>query len=409
MYFHSLFWPAMLEAADLRKPKNIFVHGYVTVNGVKMSKSRGTFIKAKTWAKHLPTDALRYYYSAKLTPNIVDVDLNLEDFVARTNADLVNKYVNLAARSSSFIKKFFANKLSSKLDDAENYAEFASKFNEIKENFQSLNYSKAIREISALADLANKYFNDKEPWIVAKDETRLAELHEICTQCLVYFRALMIMLKPVVPEIAAKAEAFFGEEFTWASLDQEIFNRKVQDFKPMFSRLDNKQVAELIEVSKAEAAAEKALNEKLEAERNKANGVQEPSKTGERSQAEVDELIANGKAKELDEYISIDDFAKVDLRVATVLACNEVKGSNKLLQFKLDLGDGEVRNIFSGIKAAYPDPQALVGKQVVVVYNLAPRKMSFGMSEGMILSAQDSEGLKLLTVLGGVEPGAKVS
>lgn len=402
MYFHSLFWPAMLEGANYRKPQNIFVHGYVTVNGVKMSKSRGTFIKAKTWAKFLPSQALRYYYAAKLGSSITDVDLNLEDFISRVNADLVNKYVNLASRSASFIKKFFANQLSTELDNKQAYEQFIAKANEVGEFYNTLNYSKAIRDIAALADEANKYFNDREPWIIAKDESRKQELHNVVTQTLAYFRAIMIMLKPVIPQVAAKAEQFLNEEFTWSSLEESILGKQINDFVPMFQRLESVQVEQLIETSKQEAAQEKALNEKLQ-QQNGANVKPQLSAQ------ELEDKIAQGKAKELDEYVTIDDFAKLDLRVATVLACNEVKGSNKLLQFKLDLGDGEVRNVFSGIKADYQNPEQLVGMQVVMVYNLAPRKMSFGMSEGMILSAKDSNGLKLLTVVGDVEPGSKVA
>ncbi|RIY33175.1 methionine--tRNA ligase [Psittacicella gerlachiana] len=386
IYFHSLFWPALLMGAGYRLPSNIFAHGYVTVNGVKMSKSRGTFIKAKTWLKYVEADALRYYYAAKLNPSIADVDLNLEDFVSRVNADIVNKYVNIASRASSFLTKQFNNRLAVDLDEPLNYQAFTTKFEEIGQAFYSLNYSKAIREISALADEANRYFTERAPWVIAKDPERQKELHRVCTQTIFYFRAIMTLLKPIVPEIVAKAEAFLGESLTWASLNQLPFGKQINQFTPIFTRLENATFEKLIEESKAEAQAEKALNEKLQQDfEAKQNNGQEDVQPRE--------------------FISIDDFTKVDLRLGVVLECSEVKESNKLLQFKVDLGNGDIRNIFSGIKSYYNKPEELVGTNVVVVANLAPRKMKFGVSEGMILSAETADGLNLITVNGKKSPG----
>lgn len=384
IYFHSLFWPAMLMGANYRLPSNIFTHGYVTVNGVKMSKSRGTFIKAKTWLKHVDTDALRYYYAAKLNPSIADVDLNLEDFVARVNSDIVNKFVNIASRSASFLQKQFGSRLSLDLDQPLDYQAFTTKFEAIGEAFHTLNYSKAIREISALADEANRYFTDRAPWVIAKDPSRVKELHNICTQTIFYFRAIMTLLKPVVPQIVAKAETFLNETLTWKSLDELPYGKKLNEFKPIFTRLEQSQIEALIEESKEEAAQEQALNEKLQKEYDAKNGLNKPASSS---------------------YIEFADFEKVDLRLGVVLDCKEVKDSNKLLQFTVDLGNGDVRNIFSGIKAHYSNPGELIGTNVVVVANLAPRKMRFGVSEGMILSAETAEGLSLLTTVGVKTPG----
>lgn len=393
VYFHSLFWPAMLSSANLHKPDNIFTHGYVTVNGVKMSKSRGTFIKARTFAKHFPTEALRYYYAAKLNNSVNDVDLNLEDFVARVNSDIVNKYINIASRSAGFIKSNFENRLSSELESPYKYQQFTTKFEEICNYYQELNYSKAIREIANLADTANLFFSDLAPWVLAKDPSKRKQLHRICTQTLMYFRAIMILLKPILPETAAKAEAFFNEApFTWESLHTIPLGLSIKDFTPMFTRLESATLKALTEESKAEAKAEAEFNAKATAAQQTKQPVKEEKMTEQASS-----------------HITIDDFAKVDLRVATVLECNFVEGSDKLLGFKLDLGNGEIRNIFSGIKEWYGEPQKLIGQQVVVVFNLAPRKMRFGVSEGMILSAKDEQGLKLLTVAGAVSPGTKIA
>lgn len=400
VYFHSLFWPAMLHGVDYKLPTNIFTHGYVTVNGVKMSKSRGTFIKAKTFAQYFPSDALRYYYASKLNASIADVDLNLEDFVTKINSDLVNKYVNLASRSVKFINKYFDNKLSSDLDEPLAYQLFTTKFEEIEQGYMSLNYSRVVRNISALAAEANRYFDEKAPWLMAKDPTRMKELHRVCTQTIMYFRALSILLKPITPELVARAEDFLNETLTWNSLnDLPYEGQKINDFSNLFTRLDVKQIVALTEQSKAEAVAEMAFNATLQ-DKVAANTATNTSITT------VGNTITQTVTKEL---ISIDDFAKLDLRVATILACNHVKGSTKLLQFTLDLGNGETRNVFSGIKASYTDPVELVGMQVILVANLAPRKMRFGVSEGMILSAKDDQGLTLIVASKPVASGSEVA
>lgn len=388
MYFHSLFWPAMLEGANLRKPSNIFVHGYVTVNGEKMSKSRGTFIQAATYLKHLDPECLRYYYAAKLSNRIDDLDLNLEDFVQRVNTDLVNKLVNLASRNAGFIQKRFDGKLAEKLDDQALFDEFIAQSEQIATYYENREFGKAIREIMALTDKANKYVDDKAPWVIAKEEGRDAELQAVCSQGIQMFRVLMGYLKPVLPKLAERSEAFLQAELTWENLAQPLLAHQIAPFKALFSRLDPKQIDAMIEASKAENAA--------------ANSAPKTEKTPEKSTAVSTEF------EPVEAEISIDDFAKIDMRVAKVIHCEAVPESNKLLKFQLDLGF-EQRQVFSGIKAAYNKPEDLIGRHVIVVANLAPRKMKFGMSEGMILSAgTGGADLFLLDVDTGAKAGSRV-
>ncbi|MDD7568468.1 MAG: methionine--tRNA ligase [[Actinobacillus] rossii] len=388
MYFHSLFWPAMLEGANLRKPSNIFVHGYVTVNGEKMSKSRGTFIQASTYLKHLDPECLRYYYAAKLSNRIDDLDLNLEDFVQRVNTDLVNKLVNLASRNAGFIQKRFDGKLAEQLDDQALFDEFIAQSEQIATYYENREFGKAIREIMALTDKANKYVDDKAPWIIAKEEGRDAELQAVCSQGIQMFRVLMGYLKPVLPKLAERSEAFLQAELTWENLAQPLLAHQIAPFKALFSRLDPKQIDAMIEASKTENAA--------------VNTAPKAGKTTEKSTAVIAEF------EPVESEITIDDFAKIDMRVAKVIHCEAVPESNKLLKFQLDLGF-EQRQVFSGIKAAYNKPEDLIGRHVIVVANLAPRKMKFGMSEGMILSAgTGGADLFLLDVDTGAKAGSRV-
>ncbi|CDF97736.1 methionine--tRNA ligase [Avibacterium paragallinarum] len=385
MYFHSLFWPAMLEGAELRKPDNIFVHGYVTVNGEKMSKSRGTFIQAATYLKHLDPEYLRYYYAAKLSNRIDDLDLNLEDFVQRVNADVVNKLVNLASRNAGFIQKRFNGELAASLQDPVLFAEFTSQADHIAAYYENREFGKAIREIMALTDKANKYIDEKAPWVIAKEEGREQELQQVCSMGIELFRVLMGYLKPVLPQLAERAEAFLQTEITWDSLATPLLDHKIAPFKALFSRLEMKQIEQMIEASKAENAQ---LN---------------PQSSTEKSAVQNSEDF-----EPFEETITIDDFAKLDLRVAKVLKCEAVPESNKLLKFILDLGV-EQRQVFSGIKAAYNKPEDLEGRMVIMVANLAPCKMKFGMSEGMILSAgTGGADLFLLDVDSGAKAGARV-
>ncbi len=385
MYFHSLFWPAMLEGAALRKPDNIFVHGYVTVNGEKMSKSRGTFIQAATYLKHLDPEYLRYYYAAKLGNRIDDLDLNLEDFVQRVNTDVVNKLVNLASRNAGFIQKRFAGELAASLQDPVLFAEFTSQADHIAAYYENREFGKAIREIMALTDKANKYIDEKAPWIIAKEEGREQELQQVCSMGIELFRVLMGYLKPVLPKLAERAEAFLQTEITWDNLATPLLAHKIAPFKALFSRLDMKQIEQMIEASKAENA--------------QLNPQSSTGKSAVQNAADFEPF---------EETITIDDFAKLDLRVAKVLKCEAVPESNKLLKFILDLGV-EQRQVFSGIKAAYNKPEDLEGRMVIMVANLAPRKMKFGISEGMILSAgTGGADLFLLDIDSGAKAGARV-
>ncbi|PSW56738.1 methionine--tRNA ligase [Photobacterium leiognathi] len=383
VYFHSLFWPAMLDGAGFRKPNNVFVHGYVTVNGAKMSKSKGTFIKAGTYLKHLDPECLRYYYAAKLNSRIDDLDLNLEDFTQRVNSDVVNKIVNLASRNAGFIAKRFDGKLSDNFVEPELYAEFVAAADRIGELYESREYGRAIREITALADKANQYVDEKAPWVVAKQEGKDQELQEICTVGINLFRVLMAYLKPVMPKLAERSEAFLNETLTWESIAKPLTAHEVTKFKALFNRIDPAHVAAMVESSKEEAAADKAA---AEAAAKPASPL-----TEEPIEAEIE----------------FDDFAKVDLRIAKIVSCESVPKANKLLKFQLDIG-GEMRQVFSGIKAAY-EPEELVGKLTVVVANLKPRKMKFGMSEGMILAAgPGGKELWILEPHEGAQPGMRV-
>lgn len=387
MYFHSLFWPAMLEGADLRKPTNIFVHGYVTVNGEKMSKSRGTFIQAATYLKHLDPECLRYYYAAKLGNRIDDLDLNLDDFVQRVNTDLVNKLVNLASRNAGFIQKRFDGKLADKLEDEALFNEFSAQSEQIAAYYENREFSKAIREIMALTDKANKYVDDKAPWVIAKEEGRDQELQQVCSMGIQLFRVLMGYLKPVLPQLADRAEVFLQTELTWQNLATPLLSHNIAPFKALFNRVDMKQIDAMVEASKAENAQ-----------------VNAPAKTAEKTTA------LSAQFEPLAPTITIDDFAKLDLRVAKVLKCEAVPESNKLLKFQLDLGF-ETRQVFSGIKSAYNKPEELEGRFVIVVANLAPRKMKFGVSEGMILTAANADDsvLALLSADAQATAGMKVS
>ncbi len=377
-YFHCLFWPSMLEGAGFRKPTKVNVHGYVTVNGAKMSKSKGTFIKASTYLNHLDPECLRYYYAAKLNSRIDDLDLNLDDFVARVNADVVNKLVNLASRNAGFIAKRFDGKLAATCAEPELYAEFANARTAIAEAYESREFSRAIREIMALADKANRYVDDKAPWVIAKQEGADAELQAVCSVGINLFRVLMAYLKPVMPLLAERAEAFLGETLSWDGIEMPLVDHTVAPFKALFSRIEPAKIEAMIDASKEDLAKEQAP---------KASGPL------------VDDPIS--------ETISYDDFAKIDLRVALIKKAEAVPEADKLLKLQLDIG-GETRQVFAGIKSAY-NPEELEGKLTVMVANLAPRKMRFGMSEGMVLAAgPGGKDLWILEPQEGAKPGMRV-
>ncbi len=377
-YFHCLFWPSMLEGANFRKPTKVNVHGYVTVNGAKMSKSKGTFIKASTYLNHLDPECLRYYYAAKLNSRIDDLDLNLEDFVQRVNADVVNKLVNLASRNAGFIAKRFGGKLAATCAEPELYAEFANARTTIAEAYESREFSRAIREIMALADKANRYVDDKAPWVIAKQEGADAELQAVCSVGINLFRVLMAYLKPVMPLLAERAEAFLAETLSWDGIEMPLVDHTVAPFKALFSRIEPAKIEAMIEASKEDLAKEQA-----------------PKVTGPLADDPISETI------------TYDDFAKIDLRVALIKKAEAVPEAEKLLKLQLDIG-GETRQVFAGIKSAY-NPEDLEGKLTVMVANLAPRKMRFGMSEGMVLAAgPGGKDLWILEPQEGAQPGMRV-
>lgn len=376
--FHGLFWPAMLTGADFRTPTAIFSHGFVTVNGAKMSKSRGTFIKAETYLRHLNPEYLRYYFAAKLSERIDDIDLNLEDFAQRVNADLVNKVVNIASRSAGFVAKQ-GGKLSAHNAEPDLLAEAQGKAAVIADFYEQREFGKAMREVMAIADKANQYIDEKAPWALAKQPGKEQEVLDVCTVGINLFRLLVIYLKPVLPKLAAETEAFLKvAAFHWEDVNNLLLDHPINPFKPLMQRVDMKQIEALIEDGKAEAAAEAPAKPKT---------------------ALDDDPVAP--------VISFDEFAKVDIRVAKIVAAGHVAGADKLLQLTLDIG-GETRNVFAGIKSAY-QPEDLVGKLTVMVANLAPRKMKFGMSEGMVLAAgPGGKDIFILEPDSGATPGMRV-
>lgn len=384
IYFHSLFWPAMLDGAGYRKPTSVFAHGFVTVNGAKMSKSKGTFIKARTYLEQLNPEYLRYYFASKLTSGIVDLDLNLEDFSQKVNADLVGKVVNIASRCASFIAKKFDGKLSAELVEPELYADFINQGEVIAAAFEEREYARAIRDIMALADKANQYIDAKAPWVLAKDETKQQETHDVCSMGINLFRVLMHYLKPVLPAMAAEVEAFLQVELRWDSYQAPLVNHQINSFKPLMQRVDPVKVAAMVAASTENLKPTTSATEQVAAAKPAASAV---------------EPIA--------ETINIDDFAKLDLRIARIVAAEHVEGADKLLRLQLDLGN-ETRQVFAGIKAAY-QPEQLVGRLTVMVANLAPRKMKFGMSEGMVMAAgPGGSEIFLLSPDDGATPGMRV-
>jgi methionyl-tRNA synthetase len=369
-YFHTLFWPAVLHGSGFRRPTAVHVHGFLTINGQKMSKSRGTFITARRYLDHLPAEALRYYFVAKLGAGVDDIDLSLEDFTARVNSDLVGKLVNIASRCAGFVARG-GGRLAPALADATLYAEFTAAAPRLAALYEARDYSQAIRDIMALADKANQYVDANKPWALAKDPARAAEVIAVASQGINLFRVLMVYLAPVLPQMACKAAAFLGAPLArWSEIDQPLLGTPLADYEPLALRLDPKQVAALVETTGAAMATADSA----------------PSKP----------------------LISIDDFAKLDLRMARIADASAVEGSDKLLKLTLELGETR-RTVFSGIRKTY-SPEALVGRHVVVVANLAPRKMRFGVSEGMVLCASDAaDRLFLLGADEGVTSGLPVS
>src|SRR4249919_440408 len=386
--FHGLFWPAVLHGAGFRAPTKLHVNGYLTVDGAKMSKSRGTFIMARTYLDcGLDPEALRYYFAAKSGGGVDDLDLNLHDFIARVNSDLVGKFVNLASRCAGFIDKRFGGQLADALPDRAMYARFVEAIPSIAAAYEANQPAAVLRHVMALADEANRYIDDTKPWVLAKQEGADAELQAVCTQGLNLFRVLAGLLKPVLPRLSEHAEGFLGARVArWDDLAAPLLGHRINAYAPLFTRIDPKQIDQMTDASKDTLAPTAPAQPAAAA---KAAAATKPA-------APAVEAAASGVAN-----IAIDDFAKLDLRVAKVLACEFVEGSDKLLRFELDAGELGKRQIFSGIRASYGNPAALVGRNVVFIANLAPRKMRFGISEGMILSAGlDGGALHLLDAPG---------
>ena len=379
LYFHALFWPAMLHFSGHRAPTGVYAHGFLTVDGQKMSKSRGTFITAKSYLEQgLNPEWMRYYIAAKLNSKIEDIDLNLQDFISRVNSDLVGKYVNIAARASGFIAKRFEGRLKD-VSGSALLAKLAAESDNIAEQYENREYARALRDIMALADAVNEYVDANKPWELAKQEGQDERLHEVCSELINAFTMLTAYLAPVLPQTAANAARFLNlDAITWANTRETLGEHAINKYEHLMQRVEQKQVDDLIEANKQSIAAAAAP-------------------------------VEDSKYEKVAEQASFDDFMKIDMRVAKVLNCEAVEGSTKLLKFDLDFGF-EKRIIFSGIAASYPNPAELNGRMVIAVANFAPRKMAkFGVSEGMILSAATANGkLKLLDVDAGAQPGDKV-
>ncbi|MEO8063269.1 MAG: methionine--tRNA ligase [Pseudomonadota bacterium] len=393
-YFHNLFWPAVLHGSGCRKPTAVFVHGFLTINGAKMSKTRGTFITASRYLELLPPEPLRFYFATKLSAAVDDIDFSLEDFVARVNSDIVGKLVNIASRCAGFIQRG-GGRLAAKLPEPQLYEEFAALRGTIADLYAARDNSAALRGIMGLADRANQYVDANKPWALAKDPAKAAEVLAVCTQGINLFRVLMSYLAPVMPQMAGKAGKFLNISFAeWESAATPLLDHPIQPYEPLATRLDPKVVAQLI-------ATPPAAEKKAEAQpaKKKSTEVNTPAAP---AAAPAAAPTAAGK-------VTIGDFAKLDLRIATVLDAKFVEGSDKLLQLTLDIGS-EQRNVFSGIRSAY-DPAKLVGRQVVMIANLEPRKMRFGVSEGMVLCASGDDGpsVFLLSPDNGALPGMKVT
>lgn len=382
LYFHALFWPATLEFSGHRKPTQIFAHGFLTVNGEKMSKSRGTFITARSYLDHIKNpEYLRYYYAAKLNSTMEDIDLNLEDFVARVNSDLVGKYINIASRTAGFINKRFAGQLKPSQNNAI-VAEIKAAATVVAEAYAEREYGKALREIMRLADVANGFVAEKAPWVMAKQAGQDAALQEVCSDALELFRLLTLYLKPVLPKLAAEIEQFLNiAPLTWASVGASLAeNHAINAYEHLITRIDPKAIEAMTEANKENLTATPAPQPHSEQRHaaHQQNEVKQPSPPAP---------LPEGEGS----YISIDDFTKVDLRIAKIVNAEHVEGAEKLLKLTLDIGEEKPRQVFAGIKSTY-DPETLKGRLTVMVANLAPRKMKFGMSEGMVLAASDERG-----------------
>ncbi len=384
-YFHTLFWPAVLKGSGYRTPTKVFCHGFLTVDGAKMSKSRGTFIKARTYLDNLKPEYLRYYYAAKLSSGVDDIDLNLEDFQQRVNTDLVGKFVNIASRVAGFIKKNNNGLLAASLPAPELHQQMIDAGASIAQHFEDRKYSQATREIMALADKANEYIANEEPWAKNKQPGNEQQVHAICTQGINMFRILCIYLKPMLPEVISQAEAFLNcGELSWNDLDKPLLDHSINKFKPLMQRVEKDAIDKIIQASKED--------------------IKTAQQTTPAKQSKKDSTVSN---EPIATEITFEDFAKIDLRIARIVKAEHVDKADKLLQLTLDIGD-ETRNVFAGIKSAYA-PEDLEGKLTVMVANLKPRKMRFGLSEGMVLAAgPGGKDLWILNPDDGAQPGMRV-
>lgn len=376
----------MLEGANYRTPTGLFVNGFLTVNGQKMSKSRGTFIKAETYLQHLNPEYLRYYFASKLSDKVEDSDLNLDDFVQKVNSDLVGKVVNIASRCAKFINTKFDNTLSKTCTESALVQSFIDAGDSIAKAYEAREFSTAIREIMALADRANQYIDEKKPWALAKIEGEEQQVHDVCSVGINLFRQLAVYLAPVLPTLAQQVQDFLKlDRFDFASRQNILTVHEISQFQPLMQRVDPKAVAAMVDASKDSLAS-----------------AAEPAKVEKKAEKKPEPKV--GEA----EIIGIEDFIKVDLRVAEVVDAAHVEGSDKLLQLTLNVGEAEPRNVFSGIREFYA-PGDLKGKLVVMVANLAPRKMRFGISNGMVLAAGNGEGVWVISPESGAKAGDKVS
>jgi methionyl-tRNA synthetase len=391
LYFHTLFWPAVLQASKMRRPTAVHAHGFLTINGQKMSKSRGTFITARKYLQNFPAEYLRYYFAAKLGPGIDDMDMNLDEFATRLNSEIVGKLVNIASRCAGFITRNSAGRLAGSLADRDLYAAFVSAGDGIAKSYDSRDTAAAIRDIMALCDRANQYVDARKPWMLAKEAKNAPEVQNVCTQALNLFRVLMIYLEPVLPKMAARACAFFQErQWTWAAAATPLLSTSINAYEALAVRLDTKAVARLVE---PEAPAPAAAGP-------------DASAAGNRGASDAATLAAAASVE--GNLISIDDFLRIDLRVAKILSADFVVGADKLLKLRVDVGELGEREIFAGIRAAY-DPASLVGRLIVVVANLEPRTMRFGVSEGMMLAAgPGGKDIFALSADSGATPGMRV-
>ncbi|MFK7779311.1 MAG: methionine--tRNA ligase subunit beta, partial [Gimesia sp.] len=384
-YFHTLFWPAMLKTAGFNLPEKVHIHGFLSVGGEKMAKSKGTFIKASTYLNHLDPACLRYYYASKLGPKLDDLDLNLEEFIQKVNSDLVGKVVNLASRSAKFVAKTGLSETYP--DDGGLFEYAASRSGTIAAAYESCDYNGAMRDILALADRANKYVEDQKPWELRKDESRQQELQDICTIALNLFRQIIVYLTPVLPKLSEQTGELLNDPLTnWDQIQTPLTGTPVNKFQHLFKRIEEKQVQAMTDEVKEEAAAA----------------------SSEEAASQWKDSIDALEQEPMTEECTIDDFVKVDLRVARIVAASLVPDADKLLQLTLSLGGNERRNVFAGIKSAY-NPEELVGRLVICCANLKPRKMRFGISEGMVLaSGPGGKDVFLLTPDEGAVPGQRV-